>query len=147
MLPWQYFGLTPRDLTGELIRVWNQARTDNVLAGSSPVAQIDVPSERAALITHVSCTANLAGDQPIRFVMLIQDLNVPAQTLFTMFLPLVRSTTLGLNIFTASTDCFVMAGPSQRIFLQIETNTQLGVQLGDFGMAGFLLPRGDATYL
>jgi len=146
MLPWSLYGLTPRDLSGELLRTWNHIVDAQTLAGSSPGAAFTVPADRVAIITQISSKILLAGDQPISLDVVVNEPGLAGNSLALSF-PYIRSTTGTHQNFIAGGFVYFIAGPNTSIDFQLVTSTVLGVQIANFSFAGFLIPRGDATYV
>ncbi len=146
MLPWKFFGLTPRDMSGELIRTWNKVQQVGVLAGAQPSFSWIVPADRAAVVTGFSCQLVTGGDQPEGVEMF---LDVPGTIVQLLYLnaPMLRMVTTSSTHGLATAACYFIAGPGQRITLTARTQLNASVQDALFGLAAFLIPRGDATYL
>jgi len=146
MLPWALFGLTPRDMSGELLRAWNFYTTISTAIGLSPAASRQVPADRAAIITGVSCSLLTGGDIADNFNVTVNEPGIAGLSL-SLALKFDRSPGSAATRWSAYAPCYFVAGPNCDIGLAAVTLTNASIQDAVFGMSGFLIPRGDATYV
>jgi len=146
MLPWKFFNLTPRDMSGELIRTFNKTADSNVLAGSNPSVSFQVPADRVCIVTGCSASFLSGGDAPEQLQVSVNEVGTAPLSLI-LAIPMTRAPGLATNNWTSYALTYFIAGPGTTIDFTIVTATTASFQGATFGMSAFLIPRGDATYL
>ncbi len=158
MIPWKYHNLTPRDVSGTLLRDWSQYAS---IAGTTPglVQFWTVPADSAALLF----TWSVAGHgqtgppavQPIYAFLTVAHApiaNNPDH--FRSYAPFLAYGPTGA-LAIANTDGFVsvplgniLLAPGARISINaVSINLSSTLWTADVSIGAVLIPRGDAAYV
>lgn len=150
MLPWQLFGLTPRDASGTLIRLWNRYQTVSATSANLTVG-FNVPADQAALLLHwsISCVAG-AGAQPLIAELDVQANQTAAVSFFdTSPFPTGVALTAGtaINGLIGRQLNGIIAGPGSLITINASFTSGVPVNTMTASLGAFLIPRGDMAYV
>lgn len=147
MIPWALFGLTARDLSGELLRNWPQIQSV-VTATGLALADFTVPPDKAALISGWSVEFRGAGASygaiarlqvwtPGAGTLRLSRAQCPFSALIS---PIVQN---AVNAFGEH----ILAGPNELIHMEGQFSTAVAGSVCVLSFSSVLIPRGDAAWL
>lgn len=150
MIPWKLFGLTPRDMSGTLLRVWNQAAVQ-LQAIAQLQQKYTVPDDQAALLLNWSMLA-VAGvlQQPIYAYIAASPKGTANNFWFTSS---NFPQGLGNTGTSGQTSAFslplngVLIPPGSDITIVTSFSGGANANQVNIGLGAILIPRGDVAYL
>lgn len=153
MIPWKYHNLTPRDISGKLIRQWNHQKAFTPAVGQL-LNGITVPQDNAAVILKWSHSVQGgAGQGPLYGRMIIvQNPNTGGVneifsdwSIYLQNSPIVSG---GLTIGFISQACNgIVVGPGCGILMEANFVAGANANQGYWSLGAVLIPVGDMAYL
>lgn len=143
MLPWKLFGLTPRDASGELLRVVNRQQGGTTGGASEGGLSYTVPAEKYLIITGWGATgAGFAAGTPIGAMLRI---SYAGLEVFRMAQRMVAvQNPSGTFVGYAGMQSWVVARPLSEIVVAVQFNTVADHSL-TASLTGVLIPKGDMS--
>jgi len=145
MIPFRWWGLTPRDMSGKLIRHWDQAAT---VSGAATTLQTawTVPIENAVIISAWGVDARAGAAQTPTFGYLTLTKPAGVAVTFPMNLNRVAGLSTPLVLGDTMTGTW-LAGPGDEIKLSATFNAGGVANLALFALEAMMVPRGEVAWL
>lgn len=150
MLPWALFGLTPRDMSGTLLRQFNRQSTITTV-GLVHTHTFNIPPDNALVLLQWAVLALGGGAQQPTYAEL--DLFLPTANTANGFLTAAFPGSLGNPIATGiigsiSTPCQgAIVAPGGKLECNVNFSGGGVANTSSASILGVLIPRGDMAYV